>query len=372
MPGGSVWAALRPGPGAGAGDAGPPAAHTHPAGHGWHGGGGGPAGTRASRRMRTRSAPPPGPSPPPTTGRSSWRATGATSSWRSTWSAGPCSGAIPAARGIYNVEVTSDGRSSWPRTSRTTRSRSSTWRSGEERARIPTHRRVVHGVVISPDDRYAFVTVEGVGSEPGTLEVLDLGADRSWPGWTFPPCRRGWPSGGDPAGSREGARARPLHPRVRLLWRRGDGIRAIVWTGPSWPWWTPGGGVSARWPIVPGVAPPRVAPGGGGGAGARPDAGHALGALPAVALRPRRGGPLDPAGDPGPPGERDPLPAAPVRGHPAGAPGALDGAHGARGPHRGPGDLGADPGLEVAEAETLRARLSRFGPRGDGTRDGGE
>jgi hypothetical protein len=35
---------------------------------------------------------------------------------------------------------------------------------------------VVHGVVVSPDDRYAFVSVEGVGAEPGTIEVIDLGA----------------------------------------------------------------------------------------------------------------------------------------------------------------------------------------------------
>jgi hypothetical protein len=35
-------------------------------------------------------------------------------------------------------------------------------------------RRVVHGVAISPDDRYAFISVEGIGSEPGTLEVIDL------------------------------------------------------------------------------------------------------------------------------------------------------------------------------------------------------
>jgi DNA-binding beta-propeller fold protein YncE len=33
---------------------------------------------------------------------------------------------------------------------------------------------VLHGVVVSPDDRYAFVSVEGVGSEPGTVEVIDL------------------------------------------------------------------------------------------------------------------------------------------------------------------------------------------------------
>ena len=31
-------------------------------------------------------------------------------------------------------------------------------------------------MVVSPDDLYAFVTVEGVGSEPGTVEVIDLTA----------------------------------------------------------------------------------------------------------------------------------------------------------------------------------------------------
>jgi DNA-binding beta-propeller fold protein YncE len=46
--------------------------------------------------------------------------------------------------------------------------------SGDELARIPTRRRVVHGVAVTPDDRYAFVSVEGVGTEPGTVEVIDL------------------------------------------------------------------------------------------------------------------------------------------------------------------------------------------------------
>ena len=47
-------------------------------------------------------------------------------------------------------------------------------RDGRELARIPTKRRVVHGVVVSPDDRYAFVSVEGIGTEPGTVEMIDL------------------------------------------------------------------------------------------------------------------------------------------------------------------------------------------------------
>ncbi len=31
-------------------------------------------------------------------------------------------------------------------------------------------------MVVTPDDAYAFVTVEGVGSEPGTVEIIDLRA----------------------------------------------------------------------------------------------------------------------------------------------------------------------------------------------------
>jgi DNA-binding beta-propeller fold protein YncE len=48
--------------------------------------------------------------------------------------------------------------------------------SGKQLARIPTQRTVVHGVAISDDDRYAFVSVEGYGAQPGTVEVIDLRA----------------------------------------------------------------------------------------------------------------------------------------------------------------------------------------------------
>ena len=45
-----------------------------------------------------------------------------------------------------------------------------------ELARIPATRREVHGAAISADDRYAFISQEGVGSEPGTVDVIDLRA----------------------------------------------------------------------------------------------------------------------------------------------------------------------------------------------------
>jgi DNA-binding beta-propeller fold protein YncE len=33
-----------------------------------------------------------------------------------------------------------------------------------------------HGVTISPDSRYAFVSSEGVGAQPGKVDVIDLAA----------------------------------------------------------------------------------------------------------------------------------------------------------------------------------------------------
>ena len=48
--------------------------------------------------------------------------------------------------------------------------------TGRELTRIKTKRKVLHGVAISPDNRYAFITVEGIGSEPGTVEIVDLEA----------------------------------------------------------------------------------------------------------------------------------------------------------------------------------------------------
>lgn len=46
--------------------------------------------------------------------------------------------------------------------------------TGTQLAEVPSTRKVTHGVVVSPDGAYAFVTVEGIGGQPGTVEVLDL------------------------------------------------------------------------------------------------------------------------------------------------------------------------------------------------------
>jgi DNA-binding beta-propeller fold protein YncE len=78
-----------------------------------------------------------------------------------------------AGTGIYNLAMTKDGRL----VGTNKRGQSVSVfdpQSGKELARIPTKRKVVHGAVVSPDNRYAFISVEGIGSDPGTLEVIDL------------------------------------------------------------------------------------------------------------------------------------------------------------------------------------------------------
>ncbi|MFY9573939.1 MAG: YncE family protein [Blastocatellia bacterium] len=80
---------------------------------------------------------------------------------------------IAARPGVYNLAVTRDGK--LIATNKRDQSVSIyELKTGRELARIPTKRRVIHGAVVSPDNRYAFISVEGVGSEPGTVEVIDL------------------------------------------------------------------------------------------------------------------------------------------------------------------------------------------------------
>jgi hypothetical protein len=81
---------------------------------------------------------------------------------------------IPARPGVYNLAITKDGTRLVTTNKRDQSASVIDLKSGRELARIPTRRTVLHGVVLSPDDRYAFISVEGVGTEPGTVEVIDL------------------------------------------------------------------------------------------------------------------------------------------------------------------------------------------------------
>ena len=81
---------------------------------------------------------------------------------------------IPAGDGVYNLAATHDGRLIVATNKRGQSVSVIALATGTELARIPTTRKVASGVVISSDDRFAFVTVEGVGSQPGTVEIIDL------------------------------------------------------------------------------------------------------------------------------------------------------------------------------------------------------
>jgi DNA-binding beta-propeller fold protein YncE len=81
---------------------------------------------------------------------------------------------FPAGPGVYNLAVTGDGRLLIGTNKRGQSVSIIDIASGRELARVPTKRKVVHGAVVSPDNRYAFISVEGIGSEPGTVEMIDL------------------------------------------------------------------------------------------------------------------------------------------------------------------------------------------------------
>jgi DNA-binding beta-propeller fold protein YncE len=78
----------------------------------------------------------------------------------------------------YNLAVTPDGRllvatQKGPGTT-------TIWRLADARllADVPGTRKVASGVAVSGDSRYAFVTYEGIGGDPGTIDVIDLAALR--------------------------------------------------------------------------------------------------------------------------------------------------------------------------------------------------
>jgi DNA-binding beta-propeller fold protein YncE len=83
---------------------------------------------------------------------------------------------LPAGNGVYNLAVTRDGKYLVGTNKRDKSVSVIDIASGAEAARIPTSRRVASGLTISSDDRYAFITQEGVGSEPGAVDVIDLHA----------------------------------------------------------------------------------------------------------------------------------------------------------------------------------------------------
>ncbi len=85
---------------------------------------------------------------------------------------------IPVGTGAYNVEPSADGR--WVIV---TNKKAQSFSLIDAQAltevvRVPTTKKIVHGVAFSPDGRYAFVSQESIGADPGAVDMFDLATKR--------------------------------------------------------------------------------------------------------------------------------------------------------------------------------------------------
>jgi DNA-binding beta-propeller fold protein YncE len=83
---------------------------------------------------------------------------------------------LPTGRGVYNLAVTPDGRLLLATLKQGHMFEIFDVRSGKSLARLKTSTTLAHGVTVSSDSRYAFVSSEGKGAEPGKVDVFDLRA----------------------------------------------------------------------------------------------------------------------------------------------------------------------------------------------------
>ncbi len=81
-------------------------------------------------------------------------------------------------RGVYNLAVTPDGKLLVATLKQGAGIELFDLAAGRSVAQLKTSTTVAHGVAISSDSRYAFVSSEGVGSAPGKVDVVDLNARR--------------------------------------------------------------------------------------------------------------------------------------------------------------------------------------------------
>ncbi|MEX0979577.1 MAG: YncE family protein [Gemmatimonadota bacterium] len=77
-------------------------------------------------------------------------------------------------RGPYNLETTPDGRLLVVTLKQGHGVEFIDLDAGRTLRRLDSSARVTHGVAVSPDGRFAFVSVEGVGAEPGKVDIYDL------------------------------------------------------------------------------------------------------------------------------------------------------------------------------------------------------
>jgi YVTN family beta-propeller protein len=81
---------------------------------------------------------------------------------------------VPTGAGAYNVEPTPDGARVIVTNKKDQSISVIDAKSLTEIKQIKTTKKIVHGVAYSPDGRYAFISQESIGSDPGAVDVLDL------------------------------------------------------------------------------------------------------------------------------------------------------------------------------------------------------
>jgi DNA-binding beta-propeller fold protein YncE len=79
-----------------------------------------------------------------------------------------------AGRGPYNLAVTPDGKLLVATIKQGSNVQVFDIATGKSVGTATTSNKLAHGVVISPDSRYAFISSEGVGAQPGKVDVIDL------------------------------------------------------------------------------------------------------------------------------------------------------------------------------------------------------
>lgn len=81
---------------------------------------------------------------------------------------------VPVGKGAYNVEPSRDGKLVLVTNKKEQSVSVIDAATLAELARIPTSKKVVHGVAYSPDGKLAYVSSESIGTDPGAVDVIDL------------------------------------------------------------------------------------------------------------------------------------------------------------------------------------------------------
>jgi YVTN family beta-propeller protein len=81
---------------------------------------------------------------------------------------------VPVGKGAYNVEPSPDGMLVIVTNKKDQSVSIVDAVTLTEVARVPTSKKMVHGVAYSPDGKYAYVSCESIGADPGAVDMIDL------------------------------------------------------------------------------------------------------------------------------------------------------------------------------------------------------